>query len=512
MLWLKRLKKRPVWPRSMAWLALETRASEFETLFNSSPIGMAFARDPDCRAVSQNAALDALIGPRGTHEAGAVRVLHDGRELAPGQQPLQRAAAQGETITGMELEIAREGGASLFVLASAVPLRDESGRPRGAIGAWVDITGRKLAERALEARRDAEAASRGKDEFLTMLSHELRNPLGALSAASAVLEAAPPDSAEALEARAIVARQTGKLGHMMNDLLDVSRVIAGKVVLARDKLNLAAIAQRAQQTLAITGETMDHDIRLDLQDVWVEGDAVRIEQVAAHLLANAVKYSPRGSPIEVAVRREEDCAVMVVQDSGAGIPPELLPRIFDLFVQGERPLHRPAGGLGLGLTLVRRLVELHGGTVHAESSGPGSRFTVRLPAAATPGKEEAAALPVSRRRKVLVVEDNQDLLAALRSKLELDGHTVSTAADGIEGLTHLLGQSPEVSIVDIGLPGLTGYELARHARAAGYAGRMIALSGCGAERDAREALVAGFDACLVEPVDREQLRASLSGD
>jgi len=201
-----------------------------------------------------------------------------------------------------------------------------------------------------------------------------------------------------------------------------------------------------------------------------------------------------------------------VKDSGMGIPASLLPHVFDLFVQGERTLDRRAGGLGIGLTLVRRLVELHGGTVTAESSDGGSRFTVELPCVAAPSRPEGDTLPPSRRRRVLVIEDNPDVLAALRSKLELDGHTVSTAADGVEGLTRLLRQQPEVSIVDIGLPGLTGYEIARHARAAGYAGRLIALSGYGQERDRSDALVAGFDGYLVKPVDRVQLRASLSAD
>jgi CheY-like chemotaxis protein len=168
--------------------------------------------------------------------------------------------------------------------------------------------------------------------------------------------------------------------------------------------------------------------------------------------------------------------------------------------------------LGIGLTLVRRLVELHGGTVSVDTSDEGSRFTVRLPAIDAPQAPGDPALPPSRRRKVLVVEDNDDVMSALRTKLELDGHTVSTASDGVEGLSRLLHLRPEVSLVDIGLPGLTGLELARHARAAGYAGRMIAMSGYGAERDAREALVAGFDAYLVKPIDRDELRASLSAD
>jgi CheY-like chemotaxis protein/anti-sigma regulatory factor (Ser/Thr protein kinase) len=299
---------------------------------------------------------------------------------------------------------------------------------------------------------------------------------------------------------------------MMNDLLDVGRVIAGKILLARQPVNIAAIVQRVQETLALTGDAKDHQMHLELEDAWVDGDAVRIEQVISNLMTNAIKYTPHGGMIQVNVRREDDIAVLEVQDAGIGIPPALLPRIFDLFVQGERPLHRPSGGLGIGLTLVRRLVELHGGTVSARSSGLGSCFTVRLPGVPPPMLRDGHTLPPTRRRKVLVIEDNDDVLAALRSKLELDGHTVSTAVDGIEGLMRILKLKPEVSIVDIGLPGLTGFELARHARAAGYAGRMIALSGYGAERDAQAALVAGFDAYLVKPVDRNQLRASLSGE
>jgi len=635
--------------------SLQAKAQEFETLFNSSPIGLAFAQDPSCRVIWHNAAMDALLGPFASHKAGSVRMLHQGELLQPEQQPLQRAAALGETVAGMELEIVVAGRPSTFVIANAVPLRDAQGRPRGAISAMVDITQRKevearllatdqqlresqrlmelaqeaghvgfahyqfiadrlswtpgqcklfgvdelreaglrdwfdridaedsdrierefwtacalrreketleycvrqpdgsshwlssrvmlhydaegrasqmtgvtvdmtdqkeaereraqLTERALAARREAEAASRAKDEFLTMLSHELRNPLGAISAAIDVLEVADPASHMGAEARAIIARQTRNLAHMMNDLLDVGRVIAGKILLARQPVNLAAVVKRVEETLAITGEAKDHELHLDLKDAWVDGDAVRIEQVATNLLTNAVKYTPAGRTIKVTVGTDQGAAMLHVQDAGMGIPPALLPHIFDLFVQGQRTLDRRAGGLGIGLTLVRRLVELHGGTVGVESSDEGSRFTVRLPAVQPPASPDGDTLPPSRRRKVLVVEDNDDVLSALRSKLELDGHTVSTAVDGIEGLTRLLKLRPEVSIVDIGLPGLTGFELARHARAAGYAGRMIALSGYGAERDAQEALIAGFDAYLVKPVDRNQLRASLSAD
>jgi signal transduction histidine kinase len=599
--------------------------------------------------------MNELAGPPQPQQESDLRVFHRGRLLEPTEQPLQRAAASGESISGMELELVRGGRPPAFAIASAVALDGPDGRPRGAVAAFVDITQRKrveqrllaadrqlresrrlmdlaqeagragffhydfaadrlawtpgqcrlfglaqlpagalrdwfdhiaredrgrverefwtacalrretetidyrvpqagstvrwlssrlklhydaegratqltgitldmteyrqlereraeLTERAVAARREAEAANRAKDEFLTMLSHELRNPLGAISAAIDVLDAAGPSSQAGAEARAIIARQTRNLAHMMNDLLDVGRVIAGKILLARQPVNLAAVVRRVQETLAITGEGRNHRIQMQLDDAWADGDAVRIEQVVTNLVTNAVKYTPAGRMIEVRVRGEGALALLEVQDAGMGIPAAMLPHIFDLFVQGQRTLDRRGAGLGIGLTLVRALVELHGGSVGVESSEEGSRFTVRLPRIAAPIAREDGALPPARRRQVLVVEDNGDVLEALRSKLELDGHTVSTAADGIEGLSRLLQQKPEVSIIDIGLPGLTGFELARHARAAGYAGRLIALSGYGAERDAQEALVAGFDAYLVKPVDRHQLRASLSDE
>ncbi len=414
----------------------------------------------------------------------------------------------------------RPDGSARWLSSRVLLHYDAQGAALQATGVTVDMTDHReaemqraeLTERALAARQEAEAASRAKDEFLTMLSHELRNPLGAISAAVDVLDIAPASSESAAEARGIIARQTRNLAHMMNDLLDVGRVLAGKILIARQPVNLAAVLERVRRTVTLTGEAAGHDLGLQSGDAWVEGDAVRLEQVMTHLVTNAIKYTPAGRRIGIVVERRGDEAVFEVQDAGMGIPASLLPRIFDLFVQGERPLDRRAGGLGIGLTLVKRLVELHGGTIAAESSGTGSRFTVRLPAIEAPQRPDGDTLPPSRRRKVLVIEDNADVLAALRSKLELDGHQVSTAEDGIDGLQRLLRQQPEVSIVDIGLPGLTGYELARHARAAGYAGRMIALSGYGAERDVNNALVAGFDAYLVKPVDRMQLRASLSAD
>ncbi len=414
--------------------------------------------------------------------------------------------------------VRRRDGSSHWLSSSVMLHYDAEGGAAQMTGVTVDMTDHndaqrersQLADRALAARRDAEGTSRSKVEFLTILSHELRNPLGAISAAIDVLDAADPGGPTDVEARAIIARQTRNLVHMMNDLLDVGRVIAGQILLARQPVNLAAVVRRVEETLAVTREAEDHELRLDLRDAWIEGDTVRIEQVATHLLTNAVKYTPAGRAIKVVVGVEQGAAILQVQDAGMGIPAALLPHIFELFVQGQRTLDRRAGSLGIGLTLVRKLVELHGGSVGVESSQEGSRFTVRLPAVQPPRRpEDGDMLPIVRRRKVLVVEDNEDALSALRARLELDGHTVTTAVDGIEGLSRLLKQRPEVAIVDIGLSGLTGFEFARHARAAGYPGRMIALSGYGAECDAQEALVAGFDAYLIKPVDRDRLRSSM---
>lgn len=375
-------------------------------------------------------------------------------------------------------------------------------------------------QRELQAAREAaqaalvevQAAGRAKDELLSMLGHELRNPVGALTAAHDVLEAAPPGSAEAQEARAILGRQTRNLGRMLNDLLDAGRALTGRIVLVCQPVDLGELVTRVRRTLEIQGAAADHAFHVAAQAAWVHGDAVRLEQVAVHLLGNALKYTPAGGRIDISTSVEDDRALLEVRDTGPGIAPALLPHVFELFVQGERPLDRQAGGLGLGLALVHRLVDLHGGKVLARSSPQGSCFTVSLPAVAAPRASQASEAAPGRRRRVVVVEDNYDMQAALRSTLELDGHSVMAVGDGAQGLLRILREQPDVSLVDIGLPALNGLEVARHARAAGYAGRMVALSGYGQHRDADAARRAGFDDYLVKPLDRAQLRRCLSGD
>jgi CheY-like chemotaxis protein len=357
---------------------------------------------------------------------------------------------------------------------------------------------------------EAQAAARAKDEFLSMLGHELRNPVGAISAALDVLDAAPDGSPAGQEAREILRRQTRNLARLLNDLLDMGRVITGRIPLSRHPLDLAELVVRVQRTLDIDGAAAGHKLVVHPEHAWVDGDAVRLEQVVTQLLGNAFKYTPAGGRIELRTFRREGQACLEVEDNGRGIPEALLPRVFELFVQGDCPIDRRSGGLGLGLPLVRKLVELHGGRVQASSSASGSRFTVCLPAVAAPPREDAVSPMRPRPRRVLVIEDNPDVLKALRARLELDGHVVSTAMDGAQGLLRVLQDQPDVSLVDIGLPGLSGLDVARHARAAGYAGRLVAMSGYGQERDAQAARRSGFDAYFVKPLDTHQLLACLS--
>lgn len=367
----------------------------------------------------------------------------------------------------------------------------------------------RLQREVQAAREAAQAASQSEDDLLSMLGHELRNPVGAITAAFDVLEAAAPGSAEEIEARTILGRQTRNLGGLLHDLLDAGRVIAGRIVLASQPVDLAEIASRVHRALDIQGATADHAMHVRAQPAWVLGDPMRLEQVVVHLLGNALKHAPAGGRIDVAITAAGGHACFEVRDTGAGIPPQLLPQVVEPFVQGQRPLDRRTGGLGLGLALVRKLVDLHGGSVQADGDAAGSCYRVCLPAIAAPQAQEPPGTARGRGRRVLVVEDNVDVLAALRSKLELDGHAVSVAADGAEGLMRVLREQPDVSLVDIGLPGLNGLELARHARAAGYAGRMVALSGDGQQRDVDGARRAGFDDCLVKPLDGEALRRCL---
>jgi signal transduction histidine kinase len=366
--------------------------------------------------------------------------------------------------------------------------------------------------REQQARRDAEQANRAKDEFLAMLGHELRNPLNAIAGATAVLAHGSATPEQAARAREVIQRQVSSLRELVDELLDVARVTSGKIVLNRQPLDVSAVVRGIVSVMGAAGRLGRHRVETELAEAWIAGDETRLEQVVANLLDNAAKYTPDGGRITVRVRQEADDAVLEVEDTGVGIAPELMPRVFDLFTQGERTLDRAQGGLGLGLALVRRLVELHGGDVKAESEGAGrgTRLVARFPALPRPevarpsGEANAAARPPLR---VLVIEDNPDGRETLATMLRLSGHEVTEAESGPGGVEAAQANPPDLAIVDIGLPGFDGFEVARRLRAdpRTAATRLAALTGYGQEDDRQHAVAAGFDWFLVKPADPRAL-------
>jgi len=367
-----------------------------------------------------------------------------------------------------------------------------------------------LLAREQAARQEAESANRAKDEFLAMLGHELRNPLGAISNAVHVLEGLGKPGDATATVRGIIGRQTAHLARLTDDLLDVGRVMVGKVVLDLKLIDLREVSDRAVGALREGGRLKGHHVSFEGVPAWIEGDTTRIEQVVTNLVTNAVKYTPPGGSIKVRVTPKGRTAVLSVEDDGLGIGPDLLPRIFDLFVQGQLPADRVQGGLGIGLTLVKRLTELHGGNVEAYSDGPGRGATVTasFPVATSSGPQrEEREAPAEIAQRILIVEDNDDAREMLRALLELRHHTVREATDGPSGIKAALQFQPDVALIDVGLPGLNGYEVARYLRASesGKRMRLIALTGYGLPADALHAREAGFDAHLVKPLHPDHL-------
>ena len=389
-----------------------------------------------------------------------------------------------------------------------------------------DVEHRTLILSDISSLARAQLENRSKDEFLAMLAHELRNPLGAIQGAVHALGLMNQTEPMALRATSIIKRQVVHMARLVDDLLDVGRAVTGKIVLKRQPLNLAESVKATIATIA-SGNPNNH-ARIDLvsEPVWVSGDPVRLEQIVGNLVSNALKFTRSDGVISVFVGRECDDAVLRVADQGIGIPADMLPKIFDLFVQAHHTIDRSRGGLGIGLTLVRRLAELHGGGVHAASDGDGrgSTFTVRLPtvaAAKLDGDASAAktnghsAHPFESRR-VLLVDDNHDSREMYRAVLRAHGHEVCEAPDGERALAllqHFKDRPLDVAFIDIGLPGgMDGYELARRIRTlpAGRDVRLVALTGYGFPEDRQQSKLAGFARHLVKPVEPEALQRELS--
>ena len=364
---------------------------------------------------------------------------------------------------------------------------------------------------------DAHVAVRRRDEFLAMLAHELRNPLAAIQSAVDVMRGDNITGPLSDRARRVIERQGQHMARLLDDLLDIARVMRGKIELRRENIELSQVIQHAVQTIQPLIDESGHDFTVSILSgpVTVNADPTRLEQVLVNLLNNAAKYTPRGGKMSVEVTSHESEVVISVSDTGDGIAPENLASVFDLFVQANRTLARSEGGLGIGLTLVRQLVEMHGGRVQAFSEGHsrGSRFVVHLPI--MEGESCRAPTQISNdphRCKIVIVEDNADTREMLRCLLAMDGHEVAVAADGLCGVDSILSLRPDVALVDIGLPGIDGFELAEQVRAAdpNREIRLVAVTGYGQIGDMQHALNAGFDRHLVKPVKHEALIEVLS--
>ncbi len=379
---------------------------------------------------------------------------------------------------------------------------------------------RREVERALlqaeEARARAELASRAKDEFLALLGHELRNPLAPITTALHLMRVRYQGVAD--KERGVIERQVAHLTRLVDDLLDVSRITRGKIELKRQRVELSEVVARAVEAASPLFEQRSPRLVIDVpaRGLAVDGDATRLTQAVVNLLNNAAKYSEAGGRTQITARREDGLVALRVRDEGIGIDPDVLPRIFDLFVQERQALDRSQGGLGLGLAIVRSLVEMHGGSVqvHSAGRGQGSELTIRLPAVGPDDPAPVAAIaptapPAAGSLRILVVDDNHDAAALLGESLSILGHTVRVAGDGPSALRIAEELAPDVALLDIGLPVMDGYELARRLRVLpALAGvRLIAVTGYGQPDDRRRSREAGFDAHVVKPVELDVLRA-----
>jgi PAS domain S-box-containing protein len=463
--------------------------------------------------------------------AGAERIFGYSADEMVGQSilrivPPERAAevarflaaiGRGERIDHFESERVRKDGQRINVSLTISPVRDATGTIIGASKIARDVTQQRRAEQRLyeveqQARVAAEDASRAKDQFLAMLSHELRNPLSAVRNAVTTAALNPAGSQRALE---IALRGTDQLTRLVDDLLEVTRMTQGRITLRTETIAFDAIVERSVEAARPLFDERSVTLTLSRspRSIELHGDATRLEQVVGNLLANAVRYTEPGGTVTVTLEYADHQAILRVRDTGIGIAPELLNRIFDLFVQAEQALDRRPGGLGIGLTLVKALVEMHGGqvTAHSEGVGRGAEFTVRLPATMReqqPSPEPALPQPVrTATARVLIVEDNADAAESLMMLLELLGLRVRIAADGPAALEAARANVPDVMLIDIGLPGMNGYELAQQIRqdATLRGVTLVALTGYGYEEDRQRALAAGFDYHLVKPVDPAKL-------
>jgi PAS domain S-box-containing protein len=432
-----------------------------------------------------------------------------------------RGFASGQPIQ-IEHRFQRWDGEYRWHISRCLPLRNLDGEIELWVGSSTDIHDQKLTANELQESAIAlVAADSRKDEFLAMLAHELRNPLAPVNNALRIMQLSDSDAPTIERARQMIERQTIHMTRLVDDLLDVSRIRRGTIELRRERVDLLPLLRQAVETHAPAIEAAQHELILSLptEPLYLDADPVRMVQMLGNLLNNAVKYTPTAGRIRLAVVREQDEVVITVRDSGVGIPVDMLERVFDMFGQVDQSLERAAGGLGVGLSLVHRIVLLHGGVVTAcsDGAGRGSEFVVRLPAATTtpattPHPDGTRTRAAAARRRVLIVDDNRDSADSLTLYLQMIGHEVRAVYDGHEAVAAAATFRPELILLDIGLPNLNGYDAARRIRENewGQSMALVALSGWGQQEAKRLSIEAGMNAHLVKPVDHTVLAQLMS--
>jgi len=500
---------RNVTERRRVEAALRESEQRFATLAEGSPV-LLWVNGPDGNEFV-NRAYREFVGVDSDEEVGGYdwgRFVHpDDRD---GYMNAYRRAFATQAQFTAEFRFRRADGEYRWMQSEATPRFGDDGELVGYVGATVDITERRNAEDALRV------ADRQKDEFLAMLAHELRNPLAPIRNASEVLALRYAGDPEAAVPIAMLRRQSDHLGRLLDDLLDVTRIAHGRVALKEQPLEIGAIVAQAVETVGPLAQAKSQLLRLERDEtpLYVSGDRARLVQSVTNVLQNSVKFTQQGGEIVVAVRDAGPDIELTVRDNGAGIAAELVPRVFDLFVQSERTPDRSQGGLGIGLSVVKRLVEMHGGAVQvaSEGEGRGTTVTIRLPRIEAPPLVVRQAPAAGAARRVLVVDDSTDAADSLAMLLELEGHEVSTAYTAAAALEKAERFQPEIAFIDIGLPQMDGYEVARRLRANERcrAIRLVALTGYGQPDDRDEARRAGFDHHLVKPADLESVDAILA--
>jgi PAS domain S-box-containing protein len=502
--------------RRRAERALLESEQRFRTITNAMP-QMVWTAEPDGSIDYHNDQFYQFVGLDAGKVEGTVwadAVLHPDDRQA-GREIWQRSVTRGEPYE-MTYRLRHHSGEYRWILARALPVRGADGRIVKWLGTDTDIHEKKLAEDTLQE------ASRRKDEFLAMLAHELRNPLAPISAAAQVLRMAPGEPAKVRSYAEVIGRQVNHMTSLVNDLLDVSRVTRGMVQYEKAETDLRGVILSAAEQVHPLVEARRHTLALELgadgARVAVVADRARLIQVFANLLANAAKYTQAGGQIAVVLERHGGRVQVRVSDNGSGIDAALLPHVFDLFTQGARTPDRAQGGLGLGLALARTIVLAHGGRIQASSGGPGqgSSFTVELPlahagaAGAIEGGDGDAAAGGAQ-LSLMLVDDNIDAVTMLAALLAAAGHKVESFSDPRSALAAAPAAAPDAFILDIGMPGMDGYELARRLRAqpACRDALYIALTGYGQDGDREQTRQAGFDHHFVKPVDAGQLLAAL---